>query len=705
MPRQSLNRGRPLAPTAPSRSALGRSTPRRPEAQAPSPELEGPENPATANTTANITANSSAPTAPLRGTRARAAMQKARPEAAGFSAPARRQERRNPARLQQSASGVPSAALAAQTRSGPGRSSGKPRPTLASAEQIRAVQAKAVQARINQARVDKSKAEQARIDQARIDQAKANLAPAGQLMVDQSVAKQAKNSLPGSGRTKTNRSVAASCPRQLANSSSNSSSNSLSNSLPGSPFALSHPLTDLAANARLQAYDSGVKLAFDRIVPVLKQLSALQHEADFVEVAQRLARTELGYELPLPILETAWVSQLDMRTLFAWCVFQSYGQTSANFFDQDPLAGMPDTEAAVSFNQFLLDCGFHLLDVTPCADGRLAHAIAYALRLPYSSVRRRPHAGALFDVENTVNRWVKIEHRRYRESIPNAAHEDTRYLKIVLYHFSSRDPGHEGCAAHGSNDELAAGCGLQRLRDFQQAVENSFCCGASVDLLLMGLDTDTDALRVHVPGMDGTTHLDRWLSATDVYGATRSMAASEARQRIEELVRDAAASSPDPGMVKMIARLIEQNISQIDYVRQVHSGNYSDASHAERFIGVGIGFKEIHLRNLTYFAYMDTVEEGAADLDVGIKIFKGLNVSRGLPVPVVVRFDYHGQVPGARERAIRNCQRVQAAMENRYPDLFKQGLLHALLTIRDQDGHVAAEAVGSTISFASQGGH
>jgi hypothetical protein len=44
-------------------------------------------------------------------------------------------------------------------------------------------------------------------------------------------------------------------------------------------------------------------------------------------------------------------------------------------------------------------------------------------------------------------------------------------------------------------------------------------------------------------------------------------------------------------------------------------------------------------------------------------------------------------------------------MENRYPDLFKQGLLHALLTIRDQDGHVAAEAVGSTISFASQGGH
>ena len=29
----------------------------------------------------------------------------------------------------------------------------------------------------------------------------------------------------------------------------------------------------------------------------------------------------------------------------------------------------------------LLDCGFHLLDVTPCADGRLAHAIAYAAKV------------------------------------------------------------------------------------------------------------------------------------------------------------------------------------------------------------------------------------------------------------------------------------------------------------------------------------
>ncbi len=482
--------------------------------------------------------------------------------------------------------------------------------------------------------------------------------------------------------------------------------------IPGSaPLASSHsgglhPLSDGARNAALHAYDARVKAAFDRIVPVLQKLSALQHESDFINQAQAVAQAELGYQLPLPILERAWVTQLDMRTLFAWCVFETYEQTSAAFYEQDPLGACPGSPDAEAFDSFLLSCGFHLLDVTPCADGRLAHAIAFGLRLPYSSVRRRPHAGALFDVENTVNRWVKTEHRRYREGRPNPAHDDTRYLKVVLYHFSSRDPAHEGCAAHGSDDAAASACGLQRLSDFQEAVENSFCCGASVDLLLLGIDTDTDALRVHVPGLDGTTRLDRWLDAEAVYQATRDLSAQQAGQRVEAIVQEAAASTPDPGMVKLISRLLANNFSQIDYVRQYHQDcHYADAGHAERFIGVGIGFKEIHLRNLTYFAYMDTVEEGAADLDVGVKIFRGLNVSRGLPVPVVVRFDYHGTVPGARERAIRHAERVQAAIEERYRDLYAQGLLHALLTVRDQDRHVPAEAVGSTISFATVGGH
>ena len=462
-----------------------------------------------------------------------------------------------------------------------------------------------------------------------------------------------------------------------------------------------HPLTDRERNQWLQTYDNQVKSSFDKIVEVLKRISALQHEPGFEQKAQALALDAFGFSLPEDVLAKAWVAQLDMRSLFAWCVFETYKRTSEAFFTSNPLGGEEDT----AFDTFVQDCGFHLLDVTPCADGRLAHAISYALRLPFSSVRRRPYAGALFDVERTVTRWIKTEHRRHREGVPNQAHEDTCYLKVVLYHFSSLDPHHQGCAAHGSDDAQAARSGLDRLHDFRQAVENSFCCGASVTLLLLGLDTDTDAIRIHVPTADGATNLNHWLDAREVYSQTMTMAPEAARQAIAERVRQDAEGAIEEGMVRFISRLLENNISQIDFVRQFHNGAYGDAGHAERFIGVGIGFKEIHLRNLTYFAHMETVEEGAADLDVGIKIFKGLNISRGLPVPVVIRHDFHSSVPGSRERAVRSCERLAAAVHGRYQDLSRQGFLHTLLTVRDGDHHKPPEVLGSSLQAPVEEAH
>ena len=493
----------------------------------------------------------------------------------------------------------------------------------------------------------------------------------------------------GAGRVRTSQDSRRSVPQQpgwvrrdqksplaLSSNSKRSTSNRSTSSRSTSSravFKRRHPLTDSLANDHLRSYELEVKGRFERIVPLLQKISALQHHADFIDQAQLLACRELGFDLPKHILERAWVRPLDMRALYAWCVFESHRVFSDAFFRNDPLAASSGSEAAKTFERFLLDCGFHLLDVTPCADGRLAHSIAYALRIPFSSVRRRSHAGAMFDVENTVNRWVKTEHRRYRESIPNAGSEDTRYLKVVTYHFSSLDPHHQGCAAHGSDDKLAASAGYQRLLDFRQAVENSFCCGASVDLLLIGLDTDTDAIRVHPPSSDSSTQLDCWVSAQDLYEATSTMSPDQALIEIAEAVESGAPGAMDAGMVSLITRLIANNISQIDYVSDLHAGPYPDAGHAERFIGVGIGFKEVHLRNLTYFAHLDTVEEGAPDLDVGVKIFKGLNVSRDLPIPVVIRFDYSSSVPGARERAISDCQRVNSAISNRYSELVRDG--------------------------------
>lgn len=459
----------------------------------------------------------------------------------------------------------------------------------------------------------------------------------------------------------------------------------------------SHPLTDLRFNDHLKQYESKTKGRFEKIVPFLKNISALQHEQDFVSQANNLSLKELGFDLPDHLLEKAWVRPLDMRALFAWCIFQTHQQFSNQFFDSDPLQGGDNSPQTLEFQSFLSECGFHLLDVTPCADGRLAHSIAYVLRIPFSSVRRRSHAGALFDIENTVNRWVKTEHRRYREGVPNPVTEPTRYLKVVTYHFSSVDPSNQGCAAHGSDDAIAAAAGHKRLLDFREAIENSFCCGASVDLLLIGLDTDTDAIRVHTPAADSSMELDKWICALDIYKETQSLSKEQAMQKIFHRVNESSPGKPDPGMVAFIARMIANNISQIDYVRDVHGGLYPDAGHAESFIGVGIGFKEVHLRNLTYFAHLDTVEEGSSDLDVGVKIFNGLNVSRDLPIPVVVRFDYSGKVPGARDRAIADCLRVDGAISARYRELVDDGLLHTFLTIRDRDEKVPAEVVGSSL--------
>ena len=101
----------------------------------------------------------------------------------------------------------------------------------------------------------------------------------------------------------------------------------------------------------------------------------------------------------------------------------------------------------------------------------------------------------------------------------------------------------------------------------------------------------------------------------------------------------------------------------------------------------------------------NTVEEATADLDVGIKIFTGLNVSHSLPVPVIVRFDYHGNVPGARERAQEQCKRVSDAFHSRYSDLSEKGLLHTLQVVRDIKAAGKLEILDCSVKTEVAGGH
>ena len=453
-----------------------------------------------------------------------------------------------------------------------------------------------------------------------------------------------------------------------------------------------HPLIDVARNAELAGYERTVRQRFDAIVPALKSIAAQQHEAGFEQRAQQIARERLGFELPETVLADAWVTTLDMRTLYGHSVLQTYHTLAREFAAR--WNGRDDVEA---MQRFFIECGFHEVDISPCADGRLKGLLQFVLRLPLQAVRRKSYAGAMFDVELNVKQWTETELRRFREGVPTLSDAGTRYLKIAVYHFSSSDPRHEGCAAHGSDDRKAAQAALDRLAAFRTAIENGFCCGASVATLLIGVDTDNDAIKIHVPDANGEMDTECFVDNLAVYRQTAGMAASEARRRlgtaIDEAARAAGRGAPEPGMRRLIERLLTNNLSQIDYVCAHHGGRYADIGHAERFINIGDSFDVLHLRNLAYFGHLHTIEEGAADMDVGIRIFSKLNVAHGLPIPIAIHYRYDEQVPGSRERAAARCRRIKAAIETRYPLLAREGLLFCGMTVQGKQPGSAQEAV------------
>jgi len=197
----------------------------------------------------------------------------------------------------------------------------------------------------------------------------------------------------------------------------------------------------------------------------------------------------------------------------------------------------------------------------------------------------------------------------------------------------------------------------------------------------------------------------RYVDCSDVDAVANAGDTSEEIYNVVARLAQTQRIAPAEGMLRFVAKLFHSNMLQVNYVREYYNGRYEDIGHQERFIGMGIGFEEIQLRNLTYFAYLKTVEEGARDLDVGIKIFSQLNVSRGLPVPVVIRNDYHGQVPGARERAVDRCHQLDAALKHRFAALHGKGMLHTLLMVRDCHADACAETVGCSLALNGQEKH
>jgi carboxysome shell carbonic anhydrase len=459
-----------------------------------------------------------------------------------------------------------------------------------------------------------------------------------------------------------------------------------------------HTLVNTALNVKLRDYEMRIKAGFDEIEKVVQQLIVQQKRSDFEAWAQKTISQKLGITLSQKQVEESISHTFDSNFLYGQCVFAQFMDMSKEFFELDPLHGQNKLEAERKFRE----AGFHAVGIALCADGRLAHFISYVLRIPYSVTRRKAHAGALFDVSESVRNWVFIEHSRFRDGIPNSIEEPTRYLKIAVYHYSKSDPHHQGCAAHGSDDTKAAEAALTRLKDFIQAIENRFGCGSTVQTLLIGMNTDDDSLKVHVPNQQGKVCLKRFVETDTLYHQTNNMNAEQARDSIQQAVdncnQQIGSTAPAESMNKLIAWFIENNFSQIEYVKIYENGCYSDIGHAERFIGIGNGFEEVQLRNLTYYSYLDTVEEGVNDVNVGIKIFTGLNIKKGWPIPIIIRCDYDGRVPGSRDRAEEKANRIEQALHDRYSELSNKGQLQTLCTLRDNTGNKTAERLPGLVS-------
>ncbi|MEJ5231104.1 MAG: carboxysome shell carbonic anhydrase [Geminicoccaceae bacterium] len=428
-----------------------------------------------------------------------------------------------------------------------------------------------------------------------------------------------------------------------------------------------HPLAEPAISAALARRAEEIDRAFAAIEPVLVTLAPRQFEPGFAERAAAEIASVLGVGVEPARLEATWNRPLDMVALQASLVLRTFARLV-----ERTAARPPAVEEGEPVAEIVRHFGFHGVDVSTCADGRLGGLLDHVLRVPPAIVvARKSFAGAMFDVEEAIARFERVELGRWREGRPNPASEPTRYLKLGVYHFSSLDPQHEGCAAHGSDERRAAAALLARLRDFAEAVARRHGEAARPAILLVGVDTDTDSIRVHVPDPAGEIDLDRYLSSAELHAATRDLPRAEAKEEIRRRVAASIGVAPDDpateGMRWFCGYLLKNNVAQVDAVLTRFAGPYPDRGHEERLIVVGDPIDDVQLRNLAFQAQMRSIEEGEGDVEVGIRILGGRLGPAGLAVPVLVLQTFDDALPGAAERAADRAALMLRALERRFP--------------------------------------
>lgn len=145
-----------------------------------------------------------------------------------------------------------------------------------------------------------------------------------------------------------------------------------------------HPFADPAISETLRRQTQAIDAAFGRIEPTLLRLAPRHYDEDFPQVAVRELR-EIGIEISPSLFAAHVMAPLNMRFLHARCVIGTFCRFVRDGGARQPTRQSDGEDAATLIRQW----GFHAIDVSPCADGRLSGLMDHILRIPPSVIAFR----------------------------------------------------------------------------------------------------------------------------------------------------------------------------------------------------------------------------------------------------------------------------------------------------------------------------
>ena len=196
--------------------------------------------------------------------------------------------------------------------------------------------------------------------------------------------------------------------------------------------------------------------------------------------------------------------------------------------------------------------------VTMCMDGRVN--LTVVCELPVGIISPFRNIGGRYDLG-----WPLLRH--FLNELEGYAYKKRRpMLLIITYHWSKGDE-HRGCAGFKYNKAEA----IASMKQFKAQVDS--CYGSRIHTILMGLETDSDALIVH-------GDKDRILDMSEKDGAS-----------VLGLQGDLAELFPlMPEQMRMdVASLLFGNVRHIAKVR-VERRCLKEFKHNERVLAIGQGF-------------------------------------------------------------------------------------------------------------------